>query len=78
MSFSRFYEDNQGMVKDRLLAFRTKITLPTYTVMLELESFGGCLTAAVSRLFYSDNANIVILSLNQSNPNGYDFISSYR
>lgn len=64
MTFSRFYTDIQGKIKDRLLAFRTKITLPKYTVLIELESYGGSLTTAISRFFYSDNANIVILSKN--------------
>lgn len=64
MTYSRFYDDNQGRVKDRLLGFRTKITFPKYTVLLELESFGGCLTDAVKRLFYSSNVNLAILSSN--------------
>lgn len=33
-SFSRFYIDDQGLIKDRLVAFRTKITFPTYSVMI--------------------------------------------
>ena len=46
--------------------------------MLEMETFGSEITRPLTRVLYSDDTNVVILSKNANSPILYDYVASFK